>query len=83
MIFETKVNGIPCQCEVIRFTAPTPMKVGSWSRETEPPTKGDFEYNILDLKGNRAEWLEKYLTPDDHQRLLHEFQIETLEDRYL
>ena len=61
MIFKTKINSIPCQCQVIYYTKP----IGK--------TPAEFEFTILDRKGYRAEWLDKYVDQNVIDRLLMEY----------
>lgn len=62
MIFETKVNGVPCQCQVIYYT----KAIGKH-------TPAEFEFTLLDRKGYRAEWLDKYVNQNVIDRLLMEY----------
>ena len=81
MIFETKVAGIPCQCQVTRCRNAIPYS-GDINQAIDPPDLGEFDFRILDRKGNPAHWLEAKLEPDDSLRLLEEFQLEALGERY-
>lgn len=67
MIFPTRINGIPCQCEVTVFSAPYE---GSASL---PPDPGEFEFRILDRQGYRAKWLEVHVNTMVSDRLYREF----------
>ena len=80
MIFSTQVHGIPCQCQV-KYFAPARRYTGH-GNEGHPPEKGDFAFELLDRKGYRASWLEKYLKDDDRQRLLDEYEASYLADQY-
>ena len=71
--FETKVAGIPCQCQVTSTTPYIPATF--W----EPAEGGDFEFNILDRKGYRAKWLEAKLTSADYDRLYNEYEQQEAE----
>lgn len=57
--FETRVAGIPCQCQVI-------------TDDTEK--RDNFEFYILDRKGYYALWLERKLNPVMVDELFEEFQ---------
>ena len=57
MKFDTRVNNIPCICHVIYYFK-------------EP---FEWEFTILDRKGYRAEWLDKYIDHETEQRLLMEY----------
>ena len=74
MIFSTTVNGIPCQCHVQHYS---PFKA-AWrdsAGDSVPLEPEDFEYELLTTKGKRAQWLDRYLSPDIDTRLLEEFLI--------
>lgn len=87
MIFPTFVSGIPCQCEVTHATRYVPMQVyGPGMADANPPEEAEFEFNLLDRKGYKANWLESKLTDKDRERLYEEFAIlceaEEYEDAY-
>ena len=69
MIFNTRVNGIPCKCRVTHFTPPVPATFDN------PAEDSEFEYSLLDSRGNIAAWLDKYITPQVNQQLYDDFQI--------
>ena len=81
MIFDTKISGIPCQCQVTRCRNSVPF-FGDVNDAVDPPDRGEFDFRILDRKGYPAPWLEAKLTPEDEIRLLEEFQLEALGERY-
>ena len=69
MIFNTSVNGIPCQCHVL-------------DAETE---LNSFDFELLDRKGYRAKWLDRYIDYGVRSRLFNEFEdhrIQLLYERY-
>ncbi len=68
MIFPTRINGIPCQCEVTLYEPALP---GSF---TEPPQPGEFEFRLLDRRGYPARWLDDHLTAQTEDRLFQEFK---------
>lgn len=70
MIFPTSVNGVPCKCHVTHYT---PFISSSWS---SPPQYAEFEFELLDVKGRRATWLDKYITQEVEDRLFEEHHIE-------
>jgi hypothetical protein len=61
MIFDTRINNIPCKCQVLY---------------SEPAAKrnSDFVFNVLDRKGYVAPWLEKYVTSQVIERLQMEYE---------
>ncbi len=74
MIFITHIQGIPCQCRVLEYWAYIPPRItGTGYGDVNPPEEELFEFEILDRKGYRASWLDKYLTPADEARLLQEY----------
>ena len=81
MIFDTKIAGIPCQCQVTMARRAIPY-AGDINQAIDPPDSGEFDFRILDRKGYPAPWLETKLASDDHQRLLEEFQLEVMGERY-
>jgi hypothetical protein len=83
MIFETKVAGIPCRCQVEMYSAGSPMRItGTGFGDAEPPEPAEFNFVILDRKGYKAIWLEKKLTHEDDRRLMDEFEAFTLAYKY-
>ena len=75
MIFNTRIAGIPCKCEVTVYYPGSPAVVhGSVAI---PPEPEEFEFLILDRKGYPAKWLEAKLSEDDVIRLYKEYQEQT------
>ena len=81
MIFNTQIAGIPCQCQVTMCRNAQPFH-GDINTAIDPPDYGEFDFRILDRTGYPAPWLTEKLAPDDHNRLLEEFQLEALGERY-
>lgn len=74
MIFDTRINGIPCQCNVINYTPYIPMRVyGSGMGDADPPEYPEFDFEILDRNGRRAKWLDRYVTDVVADELFTEF----------
>jgi len=81
MIFDARVAGIPCQCEVTHYVAPSPMVItGSGFGDAIPPDPEEFECRLLDRRGRPAPWLEEKLTDDDLTRLKNEYLKEEAND---
>lgn len=80
--FTTKVSGIPCICEVTHFIRARPGRYSGPPEDCYPDEPSEFEFNILDTKGRRAEWLENKLTQDDIERLEDEWEVSILETIY-
>ena len=83
MIFQTKVNGIPCQCRVNHYEAAVPMKVyGPGMADASPAEEEEFDYDILDRRGRRATWLDKYVTDAVHSRIAEEASVMRMAEYY-
>lgn len=83
MRFETKLNGIPCICNVLTHIPYIHMRItGTGFGDAEPPEEEYIEFEILDRKGYQAPWLEKYLTSKEEERILTEFREYLTEDIY-
>ena len=71
---ETRVAGIPCIVRVKNFT----KVVGSFNRNEESDMDyhgySDTEWDLLDRRGRRAEWLDKKVTADDIARIEREIE---------
>ena len=81
--FSTRISGIPCQCRVIVYHPEVPMRItGPGFGDAEPPEPLEFEYEILDRKGYKANWLEQKLDDQDPSRLLTEYLSIIYEDHY-
>jgi len=65
--FATRVGGIPCRCEVTHYSPE-----GTATLET-PADPEMFEFELLDQRGRRAEWLDKFVDPDLEMDLLQQF----------
>ena len=48
---------------------------GSCISDFSEPEPEEFDFELLDRKGYRARWLEKYVTPDVEEELLGDFHI--------
>lgn len=82
MKFDTKVSGIPCQCEVTSYRPGVPARVtGAWE-DCYPAEPEEFEYRILTMRGKPAAWLQKKITEADDIRLLEEFHVTRLEHKH-
>jgi hypothetical protein len=76
MIFPTTVNGIPCKCQVTHFLPAVPMKVyGPGMGDADPPEEEEFDFKLLDRRGRRATWLDRYISPSVQGRLSEEAHI--------
>lgn len=76
MIFPTTVHGIPCKCHVTHYAQAVPMIVyGPGMGDATPPEPEEFEYQLLDRRGRRAKWLEKFINPTVDDRMAEEYHI--------
>ena len=83
MEFRTKIANIPCKCRVIHYSPYKPMRVfGTGMGDATPSEPEEFYYQILDRKGYPAAWLAKKLTSEDDSRLLEEYQLERIGERF-
>ena len=83
LTFNTKIGGIPCQCEVTFYSPPSPMRItGTGFGDAEPPEYEEFEFTVLDRKGYKAPWLARKLDPCDTSRLIEEAKAAAFADRY-
>lgn len=74
MVFETRVSGIPCLCEVLHYSRYQPFLVSGlgWG-DVIPPEPEEFDVRILDTKERHAPWLESKLSNQDFERLKSEY----------
>ena len=83
LTFNTKIGGIPCQCEVTFYSSPSPMRItGTGTGDAEPPEYEEFQFTVLDHKGYKAPWLARKLEPCDTSRLIEEAKAAAFADRY-
>jgi len=72
--FDTRVNGIPCRCQVTCYERERPMRIyGSGWGDCHPPEPAVFEFVLLDQRGRPAPWLERYVTREVEQQLLCDY----------
>lgn len=81
MIFETKVKGIACRCEVTHYSAEVQMVVtGSGFGDAEEGEPEEFEFIILGADtGRRMKALEEMVTPAIRQKLINEYKDKLLD----
>lgn len=75
MRFPTKVQGIPCQCEITSATPYVPARVHGPIELCHPEEGGEIEFELLDRRGRYADWLHKKLTPIDQARIEEEAHL--------
>lgn len=75
MMFVTKVQGIPCLCDVLHYTPAIPMRIyGSAPGEADPPEGAELIFCLKNKKGQRLHWLEDKLTQEDIYQLTQEYE---------
>lgn len=79
-LFETQIQGIPCQIDVTDCT----VVKGSYSYNA--PSDWDyygyteFDFEVYDRKGYPAAWLERKMTDDDRGRIQEEYMTSMKDD---
>lgn len=71
--FQTTVNEIDCQCYVTRYVPGVPPKLTGHPDARHDGEESEFNFELLDENGQRAEWLEDDLTDEDNVRLEQEY----------
>lgn len=71
IVFDHRIQNIPCQIEVTYFHHQPPWPGSPHTCDSDMDYYGytELEYNVLDRNGRRAEWLEKKLTKDDESQI--------------
>ena len=72
----TKIQGIPCLVEVTTFVFVKPWKGSPHTCPSSDDYYGytEIEYDVLDRKGYRANWLERKMTAKDVERVKEDIQ---------
>lgn len=78
--FETRVCGIPCIVRVLSWEDYLPAKISGPPEYCYPAEGGYGEWELLDLKGRPAPWLEKKMTDADRQEV-DAFLFDQMENR--
>ncbi|MCA1806485.1 MAG: hypothetical protein LC687_01265 [Actinobacteria bacterium] len=68
---ETTIAGIPCIVNVLDYTPSDNRLVRP--TDIDPPEPEDWELEVLDTKGNRADWLWRKLTDDEERRIINDW----------
>ena len=63
--FETRVCGIPCIVRVTSWERYVPAKISGPVENCYPAEGGCGEWELLDLRGRRAQWLERKMKDSD------------------
>ena len=67
--FEARVSGIPCLIRVLSWDRYRPARVSGPPEECYPAEGGEGEWELLDLRGRPAAWLERKLDCDERARI--------------
>lgn len=71
-MFLTEVNGTSCTCNVLSYQESQPMLVtGMGFGDCIPPEPEEFEFELLDSKGNE---LSEDVSSSDIDRLIKEYK---------
>ena len=73
MTFTTKICGIPCQVRINNFSA------ADHNASSSDDFHGGFDFEVLDSRGRKADWLERKMGWDDEQQLTHEIETQYFE----
>lgn len=78
--FEDRCCGIPCIIRVTSWDKYIPAYVSGPPEHCYPAEGGCGDWEVLDMRGRRAAWLERKLAQDDReQRRLEEAVFEHME----
>lgn len=73
-MFDSRVSGIPCKIKVLSYYPGSPGRTwGAWE-DCYPAEDEEFEFEVYDRRGRRAEWLERKLKSEDCDRILAEYK---------
>lgn len=70
-IIDTHISGIPCKVEVTYFLVVSPWKGPAHTCPSSDDYYGfeEIEFDVLDRKGYKADWLERKMTDADVDRI--------------
>ena len=80
MIFDSHIQGIPCEIEVTSY-APIVHSCRSLDPRRDSYDPGEFEFEVRDRRGYAAPWLEAKMTQEDRQRIEDEHAMHLEQDR--
>lgn len=85
MIISARIQGIPCQARATYYCKEeSPILTGpmDWA---DPGSPAEIEFQVLDTRGKKAEWLERKMTDEDRraieEKIISEFDARAAEDR--
>ena len=59
--FESRVGGIPCIIRVTGYSAGRPARIWGRPEDCSPEEHPEVEFQVCDLRGRPAPWLERKL----------------------
>lgn len=72
-IIDTRVQGIPCQAELLYYYAGSPGYISGPPESCYESEPEEWEYRILDRRGRPAPWLERKVTDKDREQIESDF----------
>jgi hypothetical protein len=75
----TQIAGIPCRIEVTSYTPYQPARLDGAMEDAEEACSGEIGFEVFDMTGYRAKWLEAKLTQADIDGIFDEYES-TLEE---
>lgn len=71
LTLRSQVAGIPCQIKVTHYLRVPPWKGSVYTCPSDMDWRGftECEFDVLDLRGRPAAWLDKKLTDADRERI--------------
>lgn len=73
MNFESHIQSIPCRIEVTHFLD-VPGNPHTWDSADDYYGFTEAEWDVLDRKGYKADWLARKQTDEDLERITHEIR---------
>lgn len=80
MMFDYKLDGIPCIIKILNWEPYVPGFIGGPPERCYESEGGYGDFDILDRRGKKALWLEKKMTPEiqaDIERQMFEIMEES------
>lgn len=74
MIFETKIQDIICQCEVLDYTPAKPLEItGPGMADAYPPEPAEFTYHLINDSGEYLKNLTSSVSDDEEEMLFNQY----------
>lgn len=62
-------HGLPCLVRLISYTPGYPERIRADPNDSYEGCPEEVEWELLTTKGQRAKWMDKFLTPADEERI--------------